>query len=186
MKNLCFGLATKIIIKQNSNFEKESNNERLKRIGEKIDLSLYDRKDYEDYTVLEIKKEIFEENAIKFIVEQYINMESKDRLSVMAELLRMNDSKYEKIMYYVKNNLINSLQFFDGDKTNNDISYLDSFRKSKISCDLICYLCRKNIVFDDGYNEMFNYIKKCIQNSSENEIRTAVVIALSDDKVKEE
>ena len=64
---LSCGIATKITILKRYN---EENDIIMERIGKNIDLNIYERIDYDDGIVLQMKKDILEKNIVDFIVEQ--------------------------------------------------------------------------------------------------------------------
>ena len=65
---MCFGIATKIVIRNSLKYKNENLEEKLKRLELNLDLSLYDIHFTDNSIILEIKKDIFEENVMKFII----------------------------------------------------------------------------------------------------------------------
>ena len=180
-KYLCFGIATKIIIKNSLKCKDEKLEEKLKRLECNLDLNLYDIHYTDNSIILEIKKDIFEKNAIKFIIEQWTNIEYKDRLYIIDQYLILADSKYGRLIEIATDRIIPSLRFFKSENVFNDISYIDTLRESDILCDLFCYLVDSKISIQNEECAL-NYLRKCIIESSRNPIKKAAVISISENR----
>ena len=175
---LSCGIAKRIIIRSQN--EDESKDEILVRIGRNIDLNLYDRIDNEEYIILNIKKEIFQKNVYELVNEQInkIVMCEFDKAYTLYQLEELKNVKYDELIHISKLRGIKAFYFKRGDEKSNDISYLDLERKCKIYCDLI-QISQTGETFFECYQGMFTYFRNCIINSSENPLKTALVIALT-------
>ena len=180
-KYLCFGIATKIVIRNSLKYKNENLEEKLKRLELNLDLSLYDIHFADNSIILEIKKDIFEENAMKFIIEQWAKIEYKDRLYLINQFLILTDFEYEKLIEYAKSATIGSLRFFESEKILNDISYIDTMGKSDISCDLFCFLTDARLSIQNEECAL-NYLRNCIMAGSKNPIKKAAFISISENK----
>ena len=179
MKNyLCFGIATKLIIKNKLEFQEEPLDETLSDLKFKLDLELYDIKYLKNSIVLEIKKDIFEKYAIDFIKEQWLNIDYKERFYIIQNFDTLKNLKYEKIMSEVKYGFVRSCHFLSSDKIFNDISYVDILGKSNISCDLFSYLIDGPLLLKNEECTL-NYLRNSIIESSENPIRKGAFISIS-------
>lgn len=168
------GIAQKIIIE---NIYKEDNKIILERIGENINLDLYNINKKPQFIELEMKKEIFEKYVVDFIIEQlnlfwkYEIMEKEENINKLKAL------KYEELISIAKENDINSFQFLQSNGLNNSISYLDLERKTRIHCDTICYMGLGKVNVQD-FNGIFTYLRNCIINSSNSPIKTSAIITV--------
>lgn len=175
---LSCGIAKRIIIRSKN--EDESKNTILERIGRNIDLNLYDRIDNEEYIILNIKKEIFQKNVYKLVNEQVnkILMHEFDKEYTQYQLKDLEDMKYDELIQVSKRGGINAFYFKRGDEISNDISYLDLEGKCKVYCDLIQFAQTGETIFE-CCKGMFTYFRNGIINSSENPLKTAIVITLT-------
>ena len=179
-KYLSFGIATKIVI-NNTLKEEEDLKEKMRRLGESIDLSLYNIEYTEKSIILEIKKDVFEKNAMKFCIEQWENIEYKTKFYIIRSFEIMDGVNFDKVIEESKMGLIWGFHFFNSEKVLNDISYIDTLGKSDISCDLFCYLLDAKISLQREECAL-NYLRNCIINSSHNPIKRAGVIAISENR----
>ena len=172
---LACGIATKItILKKYS----EDNDKVMERIGRTIDLNIYNRINYDDAIVLEIKRDIFEENVIDFIIEQsedFYGTYKKDATEQLATLKGLN---YDDLIKIAKEKDVYSFQFLDGYRyICNDITYLDPESKD-IYCDIIIFVDDGKVFLECWYG-IFTYLRNRIIKSSNNPIRTATVVTIS-------
>lgn len=175
---LSCGFAKRIVIR--SRKEDESKEKILERIGQNIKLNIYDIINDDDYIILNIKKAIFEKNIYELVKEQ-INKQSMceyEKLYMEYEVKKIKDKNYEDLIALAKNHEIGIFYFKRGGEFQNDISYLDPEEKCEIYCDLI-ELFQTGETFFECYNEIFRYFRKCIINSSDNEIKSAMVITMA-------
>lgn len=175
---LSCGIAKRIIIRNEK--ENESNDAILGRIGKNIDLNLYDRIDNEEYIILNIKKDILQKNAYELVNEQInkILMDEFNKVYTQYQLKELKNVKYDELIRISKFRGIDAFYFKRGDEISNDISYLDLERKCKIYCDLI-QISQTGETFFECYSGMFTYFRNCIIKSSENPLKTALVITLT-------
>ena len=167
------GIAQTIIIEKRY---KEDNKTVLERIGENIDLSIYNIIEEDDYIELEMKKELFEKYAVDFIIEQSKFFRDNERTNVES-LLELKGLKYDKLIEIANEKSIYNFQFLDGNYINMDISYLDPKSKCRIYGDFISFI-GDGKVFLECYNYIFTYLRNCIINSSNNPIRTSVIVTI--------
>ena len=167
------GIAQRIIIE---NRYKEDNKTILERIGKNIDLNLYNINKGPQYIELKMKKEIFEKYAIDFIIEQ-TKFFRKYETTELDDLLNLKGLKYDKLIDIAKEKDLINFQFLDGNYINMDISYLDEESNCRIYGDFISFI-GDGKVFLECYNSIFTYLRNCIINSSNNPIRTSVIITI--------
>ena len=167
---LTCGIAKRIVIR--SEDEQEDKETILERIGQNIDLNLYNRIDDEEYIILNIKKDIFEKNVHELIDEQTkrFYMNEYEKIFIGYQLKDLKNMKYEEILKY--------FNIKRGDSVTNNISYLDSTGKCVIYCDLLEFFGTGDTFFE-CYNDIFTYFRNCIINSSKNAIRTSMVITMT-------
>ena len=170
----CCGIAKIIIIKINQKEEKE---EILKRFSKKVDLKIYNIMYTEGYIVLNIKNEILEQNFYEFIYEQSKNFNFNAKNLIQREIQNIKNKKYDMLMKTIKSKNTKVLEFTRGNEYSNDISYLDEEGKNTIFCDIISFISVESI-FYKNYNEIFTYLRNCIINTSNNIIKTAIVITI--------
>ena len=171
---LACGIATKITILKK--YSKDNDNI-LERIEKKIDLNLYNQIDYDDSIVLEIKRDIFEENVINFIIEQAEDFFETDKDYTIRQLDTLKGLKYDDLINVSKEKRISSFHFFDGySYICNDINYIDKQCKD-IYCDIISFICDGKVFFESCY-DIFTYLRNRIIKSSNNPIRTATVVTM--------
>lgn len=143
-------------------------------------MNLYDIIENEEYIILNIKKDIFQKNVYKLVKEEIdkIVMYEFDKAYTQYQLKEIEKMKYEELIKISKTGGINAFYFKRGDETSNDISYLDLKGKSKIYCDLI-QISQTGETFFECYRGMFTYFRNCIINSSDNPLKTTMVITLT-------
>lgn len=168
------GIAQKIEIES---VYKEDNKTVLERIGENIDLSLYNINKGPQYIKLEMKKEIFEKYAVDFIKEQLELFWKYDKRHFEKNLQRLRNLKYEELIDIAKEKDINNFQFLESKGVWNNISYLDTERFCTIYCDSISYMGLSKVNMNN-YNSIFTYLRNCIIKSSDNPIKTSAVITM--------
>lgn len=169
---LSCGLAHQITIK--SRYAEDSD-KILKRIGQNIDLNLYDKYEMENCILLEIKEDVFEKYAVDFIIEQSKYFRRDNNSNIENELKQLKNLKYFELIEKAEGESIFNFQLAKGGCFCNNISYLDPNGNCDIFCDLISYIFEGK-VFLECYNSIFTYLRNCIINSSKNPIRTAVMV----------
>ena len=102
------GIAQRIIIESRYN---EDNKTILERIGENIDLSLYNINKGPKYIELEMKKEIFEKYALNFIIEQLELFWKYDKMEAEEKLQELKGLKYEELIKIAKEKDLINFQF---------------------------------------------------------------------------
>lgn len=174
---LTCGLVKRMVIRSKN--EEDNKELILERIGQNVDLSLYNRIDDDEYIILNIKKDIFEKNIYELVCEQVsrFSLREYEKLLVEYELKELKNMDYEGLIKCAKRNPISTFRFKRGDG-DNDISYLDPKGECVIYCDLIQFI-QTGETFFECYNEMFTYFRNCIISSSNNPIRTAMILTLT-------
>ena len=178
VKYLTFGIATRIII-HNKLEENEDLKEKINRLNKTIDIDLYNIEYTANSVILNIKKDIFEKYAMKFMFEQWESIENKSKSYIIEAYKILDGSSYNKIIDDANMGWIGDFRLLENTKILNDISYIDTLGRSDISCDLLTYLVDAKISFQNEECAL-NYLRNCIINSSYNPIKKAVVINISE------
>lgn len=178
VKYLTFGIATKIII-HNKLKENEDLKEKINRLNKTIDLDLYNIEYTTNSVILNIKKDIFEKHAIKFLVEQWESIEYKMKYAIVEAFKTLDGCSYDSIIDAAKMGIVANFRFLENTRISNDISYIDTFGRSDISCDLLTYLVDGKISLQNEECAL-NYLRNCIINSSYNPIKKAGVINIGE------
>lgn len=174
---LSCGVAYTIYIKNLGDDNK--NEEVLSRIGQNIDLSLYDRSDEKNdkYIILKMKKDIFEKNIVEFIEEQSNYFDQYSRTKIKQDLEKIKGKEYKELMEIATKHSLQSFCFFKGNEICNDAFYLDSDMKSLIFCDIIDFYSTGKILIEN-YAIFFSYLRRCTIETSNNPIKTALVLTI--------
>lgn len=166
------GIATRIVIEK----EYWKTEEILESIKNEIDLSIYNVIDEENYIFLEMKKDIFEKNAVDFIKEQLsLIVDKKGSKERIEELRNLENKSYEELMEIANYKKYISFQFVEGCRYSNDISYIA--KKFYAYADVVSYISDGKVFFE-CYSDIFYYLRKTIIANSKNPIRTAAVITI--------
>ena len=171
---LSCGIATEITILKRYN---EENDIIMERIGKNIDLNIYERIDYDDEIVLQIKKDIFEKYIVDFIVEQSKYFKDGIGKDTIDKLEQLKGLSYDEMIEIAKEKKIYTFQFLRGDRICNDISYLDPHGDNDIYCDIIDFISDGK-VFLECYWDIFTYFRNCIIQLSKSPIRTGFVVTI--------
>ena len=171
---LSCGIATKITILKRYN---EENDIIMERIGKNIDLNIYERIDYDDEIVLQIKKDILEKNIVDFIVEQSNYFKDGIEKDTLDKLEQLKGLPFEEMIEVAREKYIYKFQFLEGNRVCNDISYLDPHGDNDIYCDIIDFISDGK-VFLECYWDIFTYFRNCIIQLSKSPIRTGFVVTI--------
>ena len=144
-RSLSCGIATKITILKRYN---EENDMIIERIGKNIDLNIYERIDYDDEIVLQIKKDILEKYIVDFIVEQSKYCKDGIEKDTLDKLEKLKGLPFEKMKEVAREKYIYEFQFLEGSRVCNDISYLDPHGHNDIYCDIIDFIYLDDYMID--------------------------------------
>ena len=171
---LSCGIATKITILKRYN---EENDIIMERIGKNIDLNIYERIDYDDGIVLQMKKDILEKNIVDFIVEQSNYFKDGIEKDTLDKLEQLKGLPFEEMIEVAREKYIYKFQFLEGNRVCNDISYLDPHGDNDRYCDIIDFISDGK-VFLECYWDIFTYFRNCIIQLSKSPIRTGFVVTI--------
>ena len=174
---LSCGIAHTIYIKNLRDDNK--NEEALSRIGQNIDLNLYERIDEESdkYIILKIKKDVFEKNVVEFIEEQSKFFVGDSKRIINETLQNIKGKTYDELIEIAKERNLYSFSYIKGNILCNNAFYLDSGLDSWIFCDVIDLYSTGKILIEDSV-QYFSYLRKCIIEASNNPIKTALVVTV--------
>lgn len=174
---LSCGIADTIYI--NSLKDDRKDEEALVRIGENIDLSIYDRidKQNDEYIILKLKREVFEKNIASFIEEQLEFLDDNDKASLNEVLEKIKGKSYDELMEIAKKRNLYGFSYLNGNILCNAAYYLDSSMKSRIFCDMVDILSEGKIIIE-YYVGFFSYLRKCIIEKSKNPLKSALILTV--------
>ena len=170
---LSCGIAKSIFVEKAS-YTKE---EILKKLAKSIDLNIYkEPKENEEYLFLDLKENIIEKYAVKFIEEQLeIAKENSNKLYNTSDIKELENKKYDELMQIADRKEYESFQLLEGDLATNDISYIAD--DLTIIADIIIFLLDGKVIME-CYNVMFRYFRNQIIRNSTNPIKTTTVISI--------
>ena len=162
---LSCGIAKSIFVEKAS-YTKE---EILKKLAKSIDLNIYkEPKENEEYLFLDLKENIIEKYAVKFIEEQLeIAKENSNKLYNTSNIEELENKKYDELMQIADRKEYESFQLLEGDLAD-DLT---------IIADIIIFLLDGKVIME-CYNVMFRYFRNQIIRNSTNPIKTATVISI--------
>lgn len=172
---LSFGIAKSIIIDKEG-YPKEKV---LKKIEKSIDLNIFKQpEETEKYLILDLKEDIMEKYAIKFIEEQLEIAEenTEEKISNNNCIKELENKKYAELMEIAEQKKYLNFQFLEGCIVTNDVSYLTDGLTA--FADIIIYLSDGKIIME-CYNAIFRYIRNQIIKNSANPIKTAMVVSIT-------
>ena len=174
---LSCGIADTIYI--NSVKDNIKDEDALARIGENIDLSIYDRidKSEDDYIILKIKKKVFEENIYSFIEEQSKRLDNYDKKFINEVLEKIKEKSYDELMEIANKRNLYGFSYLKGSILSNCAYYLDASMESRIFCDIVDILSEGKILIE-YYAGFFSYLRKCIIEKSNNPLKSALVVTV--------
>ena len=151
----------------------------LNKLAKSVDLNIYDAmEEREKYFALELKKDIMEKYAVKFVEEQ-LKIAGQDINKICGDKISLKDlenKKYDELMEIANEKECYNFQFLDclfG--FSNDISYIakDLF----ICADIIDFLGDGKIIME-CYGNVFRYFRNLAIKNSNNPIKTAMVVTI--------
>lgn len=174
---LSCGIAETIYIENLNQEDKDS--DVLARIGQNIDLNLYDRIDKRGnkYIVLKIKKDMFEKYIVDFIEEQSKFLDLDTEIDIKEAMQEIKGKSFDELLQIAQSYKIQHFYYLEGNIVCNAIDYLDSKFGCIIFCDIIDFYSTGKII-TEKCNNIFSYLRKNIIESSENPIKTALVITV--------
>lgn len=164
------GIATNICIQKK--YESSNMQEMMKRIGEVIDLNLYNQVEENNEMYLTMKDEIFEKHAVEFVLEQVDLFMEPYQKDAKRELEKLKGKTCEELQKFVENDTC--YHFMDGDFWQ-EIYYLDEKQEFRIYAKIVIYLLAGK-AFVEEENCLFGYLRNAIIGSSKNPIRTAAMV----------
>ena len=159
--------------------DRYSKEEILNKLAKSVDLDIYEAiEEREKYFELELKKDIMEKYAVKFIEEQ-LKIAGQDINEICGDKISLKDlenQKYDELMEIADEKECYNFQLLDclfG--FSNDISYIteDLF----ICADIIAFLGDGKIIME-CYNDVFGYFRNQVIKNSNNPIKTAMVVTI--------
>ena len=159
--------------------DRYSKEEILNKLAKSVDLNMYDAmQQREKYFALELKKDIMEKYAVKFVEEQ-LKIAGQDINKICGDKISLKDlenKKYDELMEIANEKECYNFQFLDclfG--FSNDISYIakDLF----ICADIIDFLGDGKIIME-CYGNVFRYFRNLAIKNSNNPIKTAMVVTI--------
>lgn len=173
------GIATKITILKDGGYLKRrySKEEILEEIGKELNLNIYNVEESEKEVCLNIKENILEDNIVDFITEQLNELKDRDEYieEDLGKLQKIKGLNYSEIMEIANQKSIYVLQYLEGCRFANDITYITD--KFIAYADIISFIGNGKI-FMEEYYRIFYYIRNLIIKSSKNPIKTAAVITI--------
>lgn len=159
--------------------DRYSREEILNKLSKSIDLNIYDAiEEREKYFALELKKDIIEKYAVKFIEEQ-LKIAEQDINEVYGDkvsLKELENKKYDELMEIADEKECYNFQLLNGlFGFSNDISYIAD--GLTIGADIIAFLFDGKIIME-CYNDVFRYFRNLVIKTSDNPIKTAMVVTI--------
>lgn len=159
--------------------DRYSKEEILNKLAKSVDLNIYDAiEEREKYFELELKKDIMEKYAVKFVEEQ-LKIAGEDINEISGNKMSLKDlenKKYEELMEIANSSKCYNFQLrecFAG--FSNDISYIA--RELSICADIIEFLGNGKIIME-CYGNVFRYLRNLAIKNSDNPIKTAMMVTI--------
>ena len=171
---LSVGIAKSIYIEKKDISEKDL----IQKLEEKF--KIYNFDDNEKYYILTLKEEIFEKNITNLLAEfkSYVHVHEKKYYDEAIE--QIQNKTFEEINQLIMNHEIYKLQYLEGCRVSNDISYVfseDSKEYPNAFCDIIT-------IEDDGkaffecYGCIFTFLRNILIKQISNPLKNALVITI--------
>jgi len=149
----------------------------INSLSKKMNLSIYNIEESENYVYLKLKKEILEENIISFIKEQFKKIDSSWAKKYYDEICKLEVKKYDELMEIAKEKSITPFQYSEGSIYSNDVSYLID-GNNYCCADVISYFSEGKVIME-CYSCLFEYFRETIIESTDNPIKDAFVITIT-------
>lgn len=169
-KYLGIGVAIKIYIKR----EKYPTKTILSKIDKKINLKNYQiNEDDEKYLILNIKRDVFEQNIYELLKEEHEYCSENDKKYIESRLEEIKGKGYEELIEIAKKGIA-GFSYHEGKEAKiNNISYVKD--ELKMYCDLIWYTLDGKFSYE-CYFDIFEYMRNHIIRSLKNPLKGAIFI----------
>lgn len=165
------GVAINIYIKK----KKYTTKEILNKISKTINLKNYEiSNDDEKYLILNIKKEIFENNIVELLKEEYNYCSENDKKYLEERINEIKGKSYNELIEIAQKGLAGFSYHKGKEAVVNNISYIED--ELKIYCDLIWYISDGKFSYE-CYYDMFKFIRKHIIKSLKNPLKGSIFIS---------
>lgn len=172
---LSCGIATNIVIKKG----KYSTGEILEDLKLKMNLDIFDITDKEDYILLQIKKDIFENNIIDFIKSQISTLSIRNIEKDFELLDSMKGKKFDEMIEYADTHKRIPFAYSEGYfNISNDISYIFTNISCDIAIDMITFLSEGKIIMEE-YFYTFKYLREKMVNATDNVLKDALFLVMT-------
>lgn len=165
-----FGIARRMKIRKEKNWK-----EVVERVQQNVGKDLYKSRMKGKEIILTLKEEVIEQYLADFIEEQAEKCTMHIRANLLREASGLKGRNFDEMIEIIDNGGYQYVQFSNYWA---DVSYLDPEREAEIDVEeRILYLIEGK-VYMEHYDELFTYMRNAIIASSQNPIRTALVLTM--------
>jgi len=165
-----FGIAKRMRIKKTENWK-----EILERIQQTVGKDFYRVRMRGKEMVLTLKDTVIEKYLVDFIEEQAMQCDSHTRSCILKETSMLKGKKYTDMVeeFDIGDHKLLQLSNYWA-----DVSYLDPEQQAEIDVEERIVYVIGGRTYIDNYAEIFTYLRNAIIASSQNPIRTALVLTM--------